>query len=130
MSWTAFSAHIEPLQAGIGKAFESIKACRGLVPITPRSMSVRHAADPADRDDEADQSGNQQPGTAFDGHQNADPEDDTHPDPNSNSAKQFHGGHVTRLGRRFKPSVSRGARFGSLCASLAPGLKLVDLPRT
>src|SRR5438046_10152929 len=76
-----------------------------------RPKSVRHAADPADRDNKSDQTGKQQPGTALDRRQDADSENGAHSDPNRESTKQFHGGYVTRLGRRFKPSLSRSARL-------------------
>ena len=71
---------------------------------------MRHAADPADRDNKSDQTGKQQPGTALDRRQDADSENSAHSDPNRESTKQFHGAHPTCLRRRFKPSVSRNAR--------------------
>jgi len=76
-----------------------------VLPLTRPIQSVRHAPDLADRDDEADEAANQQPRAALDRQQDADAEDDAHSDPDRESAKQFHGAYVTRLGQRFKLSV-------------------------
>ena len=84
-----------------------------------RPKSVRHAADPADRDNKSDQTGKQQPGTALDRRQDADSENGAHSDPNRESTKQFHGGYVTRLGRRFKPSLFSQPVKGGVAGSRA-----------
>ena len=72
--------------------------------------SVRHAADPADRDDKSDQTGNQQPRAALDRHQDSDSENGAHSDPNCEGTKQFHGTDVTGRSLRFNTAFIRAVR--------------------
>ena len=71
---------------------------------------VRCAPDFADRDNKSDQTGNQQPGTALDRHQDANAEDDAHSDPDRESTKQFHGTDVTGRSLRFNSAFLRTER--------------------
>ena len=75
--------------------------------------SVCHAPDLPNRDHESDKGGDQQPGTALDRQQNAGPKNDSHPDPNCKSVKQFHETDVSGLRPGFNSGFAgSGVRVG------------------
>src|SRR5438105_1231491 len=132
MSWTAFMAAIQPARLGPGKVFHASAVAVGPSPGAAPPGLVNRAADFSDGNDESDQSGNQQPGTTLDGHQDAGANDRSHANPNHKSINQFHQAHVSGPGPGFNsrfPASARGAHpdiatnvgIGGRTAGLRPG---------
>src|SRR5947207_5535184 len=117
MSWTAFMAAIHPARLGPGKVFHGSAVAAGPSPGAARPGLVNRAADFSDGNHKSDQSGNQQPGTTLDGHQDAGANDRTHANPNRKCINQFHQTHVTAPGPGFNsrfPVRARGGRIPTL----------------
>jgi len=90
--------------------FPARTALNGKLPVLPLTrpiQSVRHAPDLPNRNNKSDKSGDQQQGTALDGHQDADSENGAHSDPNRERPKQFHGTDLTGLFLRFNNAFLR-----------------------